>query len=62
MEIKLKEMRQQTPRTKNGIAVTARISNDGLRLGKWEGGGGGGRGVGGGGGEKIKWHPALKFL
>lgn len=40
MEIKLKEMRQQTPCTKNGIAVTARISNDGLRLGKWEGGGG----------------------
>lgn len=55
MEIKLKEMRQQTPRTKNGIAVTARISNDGLRLRKWKGGGGVER-------EKIKWHPALKFL
>lgn len=34
MEIKLKEMRQQTLRTKNGIAVTARISNDGLHLGR----------------------------
>lgn len=34
MEIKLKEMRQQTLRTKNGIGMTARISNDGLRLGR----------------------------
>lgn len=34
MEIKLKEMRQQTLRTKNGIAMTARISNDGLHLGR----------------------------
>lgn len=47
MEIKLKEMRQQTLGTKNGIAMTARISNDGLHLGR---------------GKKIKWHPALKFL
>lgn len=52
MEIKLKEMRQQTPRTKNGIAVTARISNDGLRLGRWERGGGGRGGAGWGGGRK----------
>lgn len=34
MEIKLKEMRQQTLRTKNGIAMTARISNDRLHLGE----------------------------
>lgn len=36
MEIKLKEMRQQTLCTKNGMAVTARISNDGLHLGRGE--------------------------
>lgn len=47
MEIKLKEMRQQTLRTKNGITMTARISNDGLHLGRR---------------KKIKWHAALKFL
>lgn len=47
MEIKLKEMRQQTLRTKNGIAMTARISNDWLHLGRE---------------KKIKWRPALKFL
>lgn len=34
MEIKLKEMRQQTLRTKNGITMTARISNDELHLGR----------------------------
>ena len=37
MEIKLKEMRQQTHHTKNGIAVTAKISNDGLHLEKLNG-------------------------
>lgn len=53
MEIKLKEMRQQTPCTKNGIAVTARISNDGLHLGKWEGGGGE---------KKLNGIPRLNFF
>lgn len=48
MEIKLKEMRQQTLRTKNGTSMTAaRISNDRLHLGRE---------------KKIKLRPALKFL
>lgn len=48
MEIKLKEMRQQTLRTKNGITMTARISNDGLRLG-W-------------GRKKLNGIPRLNFF
>lgn len=47
MEIKLKEMRQQTPHTKNGTAMTARISNDGLRSGR---------------GEKLNGTPLLNFF
>lgn len=35
--MKLKEMSQQTHHTKNGIAVTAKIPNDGLHLEKLNG-------------------------
>lgn len=33
MEVKLKEMSQQTYHAKNGFALTAKIPNDGLRSG-----------------------------
>lgn len=48
MEIKLKEMRQQTLCTKNGIAMTARISNDGLHLREGE--------------KKLNGIPRLNFF